>query len=49
MFNYSQSTISQHVKILKESGLPITENKEKFVYYYLNKEFLHRFGAFFAL
>ena len=43
MFTYSQSTISQHVKILKESGLFLTENKDKFVFYTLNKELLKEF------
>ncbi len=47
MFDYSQSTISQHVKILKDSGLFITENKDKFTYYYLNRELLKEFGSFF--
>ena len=40
MFDYSQSTISQHVKILKECGLFTTEVKNKFTYYYLNKYLL---------
>jgi len=46
MFDYSQSTVSQHVKILKEAGLFITESKEKFTYYYLNKELLTQFSLF---
>lgn len=44
MFDYSQSTISQHVKILKEAGLFITESKDKFTHYYLNSDVLHRFA-----
>ncbi|MDC8004695.1 metalloregulator ArsR/SmtB family transcription factor [Aureisphaera galaxeae] len=48
MFDYSQSTISQHVKILKECGLFITESKDKFTLYYLNKELLDEFAAFCA-
>lgn len=47
MFDYSQSTVSQHVKILKDSGLFITESKDKFTYYYLNKELLRTFSEFF--
>ncbi|NAS11249.1 ArsR/SmtB family transcription factor [Poritiphilus flavus] len=49
LFDYSQSTISQHVKILKDAGLFITESKDKFTYYYLNKELLKRFGTFVQL
>ena len=44
MFNYSQSTISQHIKILKDAGLFVTENKDKFTYYYLNSEKLRQFA-----
>jgi len=44
MFDYSQSTISQHVKILKEAGLFITESKDKFTLYYLNSDLLNRFA-----
>ncbi|SHG48625.1 ArsR/SmtB family transcription factor [Flagellimonas flava] len=43
LFDYSQSTISQHVKILKEAGLFITENKDKFTFYTLNKPLLEEF------
>ncbi len=43
MFDYSQSTISQHVKVLKEAGLFITESKDKFTYYYLNGPLLAQF------
>ncbi len=49
MFDYSQSTISQHVKILKDCGLFITESKDKFTHYYLNKELLKEFTLFFDL
>ncbi|MEX0289523.1 MAG: ArsR/SmtB family transcription factor [Flavobacteriaceae bacterium] len=49
MFDYSQSTISQHVKILKESGLFITESKDRFTYYYLNKELLKAFSDYFNI
>ena len=45
MFNYSQSTISQHVKILKECGLFTTESKDKFTLYFLNTELLKKFKA----
>jgi len=43
MFDYSQSTISQHVKILKNCGLFVTKSKNKFTYYYLNKDVLKPF------
>lgn len=36
IFPYSQSTISQHVKILKDAGIFLTENKEKYTFYSLN-------------
>lgn len=45
MFDYSQSTISQHVKILKESGLFLTERQDTFTYYELNYELLEQFAA----
>ena len=47
MFDYSQSTMSQHVKILKECGLFLTENKDKFTFYTLNKELLGEFNQYF--
>lgn len=43
LFDYSQSTISQHVKILKDCGLFSTEVKNKFTYYYLNKYLLKEY------
>ena len=43
MFDYSQSTVSQHVKILKEAGLFITESKDKFTFYTLNTALLEEF------
>ncbi|MEO9801937.1 MAG: metalloregulator ArsR/SmtB family transcription factor [Reichenbachiella sp.] len=46
MFDYSQSTISQHIKVLKECGLFTTESKDKFTLYYLNRELLHQFNQF---
>lgn len=46
MFDYSQSTISQHVKILKDCGLFIVEQKELFRYYYLNRKLLGEFNTF---
>ncbi|MDY8135923.1 metalloregulator ArsR/SmtB family transcription factor [Aquimarina sp. 2201CG5-10] len=48
MFDYSQSTMSQHVKILKECGLFITESENKFTYYYLNRKLLNEFHSFFT-
>ncbi|MDB4293179.1 ArsR family transcriptional regulator [Maribacter sp.] len=44
MFDYSQSTISQHVKILKEAELFITESKDRFTHYYLNEDLLTQFA-----
>ncbi|MGD1947141.1 MAG: ArsR/SmtB family transcription factor [Croceivirga sp.] len=44
MFDYSQSTISQHVKILKEAGLFVTEQKDTFTYYQLNDGLLRSFS-----
>lgn len=44
LFDYSQSTISQHVKILKDAGIFITESKDKFTLYYLNGDLLKQFG-----
>lgn len=43
LFDYSQSTISQHVKILKESGLFLTTQKDRFTYYELNHSLLKNF------
>ena len=45
MFDYSQSTISQHVKILKEVGLFTTERQDTFTYYELNYSLLERFAS----
>ncbi|MEO1033755.1 MAG: ArsR family transcriptional regulator [Bacteroidota bacterium] len=47
MFDYAQSTVSQHVKILKESGLFITENKDKFTFYTLNRALLEEVKDYF--
>ena len=49
MFDYSQSTVSQHVKILKEAGLFITESRDKFTFYTLNKDLLEEFRDFLDL
>lgn len=35
-FDYSQATISQHVKKLVQSGLVDSAKKDKFTYYYAN-------------
>ena len=43
MFDYSQSTISQHVKILKEAGLFLTEQHDKFTHYEFNYKLLQKF------
>ena len=46
LFDYSQSTISQHIRILKDCGLFTTESKDKFTYYYLNRELLAEFSNY---
>ena len=46
MFDYSQSTMSQHVKILTNCGLFKVEKKDQFRYYYLNRELLAEFHSF---
>lgn len=46
MFDYSQSTISQHVKILVDCGLFIVEKKDQFRYYFINRELLREFDEF---
>ena len=40
LFPYSQSTISQHVKILKEAGVFLTEEREKYTFYEVNPKYL---------
>ncbi len=47
MFDYAQSTVSQHVKILKDCGLFITKSQDKFTLYYLNKKLLRKFNSYF--
>ncbi len=46
MFDYSQSTMSQHVKILTECGLFVVQRKDQFRYYFLNRELLMKFQQF---
>lgn len=46
LFPYSQSTISQHVKILKEAGVFLTEEKEKFTFYQVNPELVDKIKQF---
>lgn len=43
LFGYSQSAISQHVKILKECGLFLTEKQDKFTHYFLNQALLKEY------
>jgi len=45
LFDYSQSTISQHVKILKDVGLFLTERQDTFTYYKLNHLLLEKFSV----
>ena len=40
LFPYSQSTISQHVKILKEAGVFLTEEREKYTFYEVNPKLI---------
>ncbi len=46
MFDYSQSTMSQHTKILTQCGLFRVEKKDQFRYYFLNRELLQEFHDF---
>ncbi|HYF30779.1 MAG TPA: metalloregulator ArsR/SmtB family transcription factor [Chitinophagaceae bacterium] len=46
IFPYSQSTISQHVKILKEAGVFLTEEREKYTFYEINPALLKKIKAF---
>ena len=46
LFPYSQSTISQHVKILKEAGVFLTQDKEKFTFYEVNPKLLEKIKGF---
>ncbi|MEM9324301.1 MAG: metalloregulator ArsR/SmtB family transcription factor [Bacteroidota bacterium] len=49
MFDYSQSTISQHVKILCDCGLFRVERKDQFRFYFLNRELLAEYESFIKL
>ncbi|MFA5637714.1 MAG: metalloregulator ArsR/SmtB family transcription factor [Anaerovoracaceae bacterium] len=42
-FNYSQSTISQHMKVLEKSGLVQVQKKNRFSYYYVNIGLLSKY------
>ena len=46
IFEYSQSTISQHVKILTQCGLFTVKKKDQFRFYNLNRDLLAEFHAF---
>src|SRR5687767_12982011 len=46
MFPYSQSTISQHVKILKEAGVFLTQEKEKYTFYEVNPALVEKIKQF---
>lgn len=46
MFDYSQSTISQHVKILTDCGLFTVKRKDQFRFYFLNRSLLTEFQHF---
>lgn len=42
-FDYSQSTISQHMKKLEKSGLVDVKKQDRFSYYYVNIGMLTRY------
>ncbi len=44
LFDCAQSTMSQHVKVLKDCGLFITESRDKFTFYFLNRELLKEYS-----
>ncbi|MEO9483973.1 MAG: metalloregulator ArsR/SmtB family transcription factor [Ekhidna sp.] len=46
MFDYSQSTMSQHVKILTQCGLFTVKQKDQFRFYFLNRELLAEYSNF---
>ena len=46
LFPYSQSTISQHVKILKEADVFLTEEREKYTFYQVNPELKKKIEVF---
>ena len=46
LFPYSQSTISQHVKVLKEAGVFLTEEKEKYTFYQVNPALVDKIKMF---
>ena len=46
LFPYSQSTISQHVKILKEAGVFLTTEKEKYTFYEVNPQLVQKLKNF---
>ncbi|MEZ5041593.1 MAG: metalloregulator ArsR/SmtB family transcription factor [Saprospiraceae bacterium] len=43
LFDYSQATISQHVKKMIQADLFLIEKKDKFSFYAVNKEVLGRY------
>lgn len=44
MFDYSQSTISQHIKILRQCGLFLVQAKDKFNFYSLDRDLLNQYS-----
>jgi ArsR family transcriptional regulator, arsenate/arsenite/antimonite-responsive transcriptional repressor len=46
LFPYSQSTISQHVKILKDAGVFLAEEREKYTFYEVNPKLVDKIKAF---
>ncbi len=47
MFDYSQSTISQHIKILRRCGLFLVQAKDKFNFYSLDRDLLNQYSEMF--
>lgn len=46
LFPYSQSTISQHVKLLRETGVFLTQDREKYTFYEVNPKLLKKLKMF---
>lgn len=47
-FDMSQSTLSHHMKLLRECGLVNARDEGKWTYYTLNDKAIHDFKAFFC-
>ena len=47
-FELSQPTISHHLRIMREAGVVLTDQRGTWVYYSLHPDTLHRFVSAFA-